>query len=743
MLCKKILSIIICILYLLALAGTTGCGNHVKSGLEDNAAASTLPAVTKSSESSIANEAELISDAEKDRNTIKVEYKLRNYEKKVKPYKVANDLSNITNLDQFGEFTQLQKGMLSKNGFVVTASTEEQLFYVYENNSYLKIPSFITADSVLQVYHVFYDYSLRTLEQQKLLGALEQLTGSMLDKSMHVYESVENPDVKTAALKNTAYFAVAQMALESDLPGNLPEEARQLADAEYKLVSDQKGFEQSAIFPFKLDYSQFKPRGHYTRNEDFERYFKAMMWYGLAPFPLYIQKDGSQVRDVEQTTQALLVAYSLFLKSEGSTDGELWERIYGPTVFYVGSADDLNIYQYKELLIKTYGKHPDIEKLTDSGKLDLLYKEADKLPEPQIKAKWVSVDMPAGKQFRFMGQRYIPDSEILQELVEPMLRPMPSGLDIMGVLDSDRAYDILMNEYKVGNAWPGYDDAFKKIKDKFSKISDSKWQSDMYYGWLWTLKSLLNPFGKGYPSFMTNQAWQDKSLNTALGSWSELRHDTILYGKQSGAECGGGAPPLIRSYVEPNIEMYEKLLWLTRYSKENLTAKDILTEDMLNRMQSFENLLDFLITCSIKELKNEELTTQEYDRLLLYGGILESLTSSLAEDNLRWFEITSDTDRNMAVVADVHTVPGRYLEAGVGPASQIFVVVPIGGQLYLTRGAVFSYYEFESQARLTDEEWQKMLKEQMQPSRPGWTGSFEEGKKGEIPTPEEPYDSGC
>jgi len=35
----------------------------------------------------------------------------------------------------------------------------------------------------------------------------------------------------------------------------------------------------------------------------------------------------------------------------------------------------------------------------------------------------------------------------------------------------------------------------------------------------------------------------DKQLNTVLGSWSELKHDTILYAKQVYAELGGGPPP--------------------------------------------------------------------------------------------------------------------------------------------------------------------------------------------------------
>jgi len=261
----------------------------------------------------------------------------------------------------------------------------------------------------------------------------------------------------------------------------------------------------------------------------------------------------------------------------------------------------------------------------------------------------------------------------------------------------------------------------------------------MYYGWLWTLKPLLCNFGEGYPSFMNKPAWKYKSLNTALASWAELRHDTILYGKQSGAECGGDwPPPVIKSYVEPNIEVYERLLWLTRYSKENLLQKGILPDRMHEKLTQFEDLLAFLINCSVKELRNEELTVDEYNTLLIYGGTLEWLTLSMAEG-----PILSETDRNMAVIADVHTVPGSYLEVGVGPASEIYVVVPIGGKLYLTRGAVFSYYEFVSDRRLTDEQWQQLFKEGKEPSQPVWSNEYTEGRKDEIPVPAEPFNSGC
>ncbi len=694
---------------------------------------------------------EPVFSTERERKYIDVDWKPVSYENKVAAYKVKSGLSNVENAAQFGSFTDSQLKMLSDNGFVVIPARDEQLFYVYESNEYLKIPSFITVDSVLQTYHIFFDYSLRTLEYEYLLDDLEQLTDSMLKKSLTLYRKLQNAEVKAAALKNTAYFAVAQLALENELPADMPKEALDLAKAEFKLISDAAGFEASPIFKFKLDYSQYKPRGHYTRNHDFERFFIAMMWYGQVPFHLFKETEEKAVLAVPETLQALLMTYSLFINGGGTSDIDHWENIYDPTVFYVGSADDLTIYHYKDLIVKAFGEVPDPETFTDSARLEKLLEEAKKLPHPLIQAKWVEglwgIDTPVGVQFRFMGQRYIPDSEILQKLCEPILRPLPKGLDVMGVLGSDRAYDILTNVYDEDAKWDKYTNEFSSMKEKFTMLEQETWRSNMYYGWLWVLKTFTEPFDAGYPSFMTNQAWQDKSLNTALASWAELRHDTILYGKQSGAECGGGEPPpVIKGYVEPNIGAYERLLWLTRYSRENLAARKILPADLESRMQNFEDLLQFLINCSVKELRNEELTQDEYDRIQFYGGTLEHLTSSFAESGMRWFEITSETDKNMAVIADVHTAaPGLYLEEGVGTASHIYAVVPIGGKLYLTRGAVFSYYEFVADMRLTDEEWQKLLKDDMQPPLPEWTDSFtdKEGAVKTVPVPVEPYESGC
>jgi len=665
---------------------------------------------------------------------IGVPYEPLKFEIKVEPYMVKSDLSNIENLTKFGEFSKEQLELIVKNNFVVNPTKQEQLFYIYEDNEYKNIPSFITTDSVLQVYHIFYDYTLRTLENDKLLGLVEEMTDSMLMDSINIYNKLNNKEIKDIQLKNIGFFATAQLALEKEIPNEVPEQARKIALEELEKINAHSGFEKSSLFPYDLDYSQFTIRGHYTRSKDFERYFKAMMWYGQAPFPLYFHNGE---RNIEQTLQALLITYSLYSNKENYNK---WENIYEPTNFFVGSCDDLSVYQYGELLFSIYGKTPNLNKLKDKKKLDEFYEEADKLPEPRIKAKYTTVTTPVGKQFRFMGQRYILDSEIIQELVEPIIRPIPSGLDIMGVLGSERAKEIQLS--KNDQSWEEYPIKFQKLRNEFSRLSEEEWMGNMYQGWLWTLFGFLEPFGEGYPSFMTNEAWVDKNLNTALGSWSELKHDTVLYGKQSGAECGGAGFEEVIGYVEPNIEVYEKLLWLTKFSRKNLSARGLAIEGIDMKMGEFEEILEFLINCSIKELRNEELTNEEYFQIEVYGGRLERLTASFAGDYLRWFEITSETDKNMAVIADFHTIApnpqsdGGYMETGVGSAYEIYVVVPIGGKLYLTRGAVFSYHEFISNERLTDEKWQKLIKEDKQPPMPEWTNSFIREGKGEIPYPE-------
>jgi hypothetical protein len=168
------------------------------------------------------------------------------------------------------------------------------------------------------------------------------------------------------------------------------------------------------------------------------------------------------------------------------------------------------------------------------------------------------------------------------------------------------------------------------------------------------------------------------------------------------------------------------MLNLTRQSRTGLTSRKLMPENLEDKFESFESLLSDLKTISEKELRSEKLTEDEYETIRHIGGTLEYLTLSVMTGQPDTWELVNETDKDMAIAADVHTGGDRVLEEAVGHANEILVVVPVEGKLVLTRGAVFSYYEFThpSADHLTDEKWQKMVNANRAPVPPIWTKSF-------------------
>ena len=105
-----------------------------------------------------------------------------------------------------------------------------------------------------------------------------------------------------------------------------------------------------------------------------------------------------------------------------------------------------------------------------------------------------------------MGQRYVPDSYMFQQLVYPKVggRYLPKGLDIMAALGSEMAEDILEKEKDF--SYEGYKEQLEKLKQEFSELSLEEWAKTLYWGWLYSLQPLLKSRGEEYPLFMRNDA---------------------------------------------------------------------------------------------------------------------------------------------------------------------------------------------------------------------------------------------
>jgi len=728
----------------------------------------------------------------------------------VSPYSLPLKTDQIYNFDDFSRKIPLSSdalNLLQKNGFVVIDNPfnpqEEYITQPYEILKDEEIPIFITSDSLLHLYHIQFDETLRQVEEREFYDDIWDISKCLLDDSVEKYNGATG-DLKEASKRNAAYFVVGLSLLkpgkdqlcrdgrkckdpglasayfrEEDLERysfDVPEFVKEDVEKELALIRKHEGFSDSPIFIYKEDYSQYVPRGHYTRSEKLKNYFKAFMWYGrmslllkgtdqvgpgkscnnIPPCKALISLYDARI----QTMQACLVAPELAQNKELK---DKWDRIYSVTAFYVGLSDDLGPYEYIEALNFVFNGKFDASDLTEENIGRLKAKLAEYMPpkiyggtgevalNPPFTPEQADEVLEVTKGFRLMGQRFTPDSYMFSNLVSPSVgmysgedcdqtftceltpggpaRCFPRGLDVMALLESDRAKELLIElgdtQYE-GRDEKGnkitYETQFDQLKEEFDSFSEAEWNKNLYWSWLYTLKPLLQEFGDGYPTFMQTKAWQDKELTTALASWTELRHDTILYAKQSYTPMLLSLPPPekpVVGYIEPVPEFYNRLLALTRMTTRGLDEMDVLDSPAKYRLENLEMVLGRLTELSMKELKNEELTPDDYDFIKNFGDELNDIIAEVSE-----------RAKKTTIVADVHTDQNtrQVLEEGMGYVDLMVVAYKVpDGRILIGAGPVMTYYEFKHplQDRLTDEKWRELLASDP-PEEPQWTSSFAE-----------------
>lgn len=650
-------------------------------------------------------------------------------------YTLSPGLSNVANLGTFSYLSSDTLRMIEQNGFAVLPQDQyKQIHEILELNDDNRIPSFVSSDAVLHAFHVLYDLALREVEVYSFWDLLGNLTVSMLDSSYEQYQSAPEGRWRDAALRNMMFFTVALVLIDNEtvIPPIFPPEVEAEVDHVLQFIDTHSEMTDDWFQGYREDFTQFVPRGHYTRSPLLERYFQAMMWFGRVSFRLQPDSPpGPNEKGMNNTAQAVLI--SLALRDEVSslpgniTGFDVWDAIYEPTAFFVGSADDLVPAEYLALVESIYGMSPDFTDLDDDVLLGEFIEDALDMRDPLILGHPVpdTEEMDQTKGLRFMGQRYIPDSYILGQLVYKYVgtvmnpRLMPMGLDVMAALGSEKAWELLDEE----KAYLNYESQMETLWEKMGSMTESEWTHNLYYLWLYSLLPLLSDPGEGYPYFMQSEAWVDKQLNTALGSWTELRHDTILYAKQSYTWVLTGMPETVKGYVEPMPSLYARLASLCLMMIEGLDSRGLLSSMMSSKLWRLHDLLRDLQSISVKELSGTPLNVEEFRLIEGSGKTLGDIVALPTDDFL-----VSDADDDMAVVADVHTDPneGEVLEEAVGRPMVIYVAVQVDGQVILTRGGTFSYYEFTwpMDDRLTDEAWQEILVEGGEPALPVWTGSY-------------------
>lgn len=718
----------------------------------------------------------------------------RDFVVEMSDYSLPLDITAILNLKEVESKYLSKPGhlhLIIKNGFVVVDGGKvDDITLPYKWIMDQEIPIYVTADTPLHLFHIQFDETLKEIEEEVFYPDILALTKVLLKESEGDYKTFSG-NLKEVAKRNVAYFSVALKQFEPEFkpPDYVSElvlwECEQIE--KHSGLSDYEVSREKSIFKIPEDYSQYKPRGHYMRSDTLKRYFRGMMWYGRMTFLLKGHENfgpiippaialTDRLNAKIQTLQAAIISASCgkLRLPDGRKLVDVWDRIYSVTAFYAGFADDLTLYDYREAMREVFGSKLNTGDLEREEKIAQLLFELSELRSPAIFSgtggagidpggfeghKFTSVKeldkiLTHTMGFRFMGQRYIPDSYILGQLVSPAvgtiprvipkrftvvyipderiqpdlaysIRGFPRGLDVFSVFGSKRAHEHIVNY--TDHEYPLYEEQVESLRVEFSNLTEKDWNRNLYWSWLYALKNLVEQRERGYQTYQKTEAYLDRQLNTALASWSALRHNTILYAKQSYTPIHVGItsvqpepppPPPPKGFVEPLPEFYARILTTTKMAYEGLKELDVLSVDSEARLRSLVRTLERLYEICKHQVENKPLTSEDNDFLKNFPDALKMAIGDVDEEGLK-----------TSIIADVHTDINTNLTLEEASGNLDYIIVAYmraEGDIVLAVGPVLSYYEFKHPMgdRLTDEKWRDMLRRDEIPQRPIWIGSF-------------------
>jgi len=621
---------------------------------------------------------------------------------------------------------------------VIPSFQFNEIYDLYEHLKREKRSQLITSDLVLHTTHLLVNYSLRVMEIEFLYPRLKQLSAVLTGSAHRLQKNSTSKEVTEAARGLTAYLAVGAKLLD---PGFVvPGTVKEAVDADLEAIRRHSGFQLSRTLPAMEDFTQYIPRGHYTRNKIFNRYFQGMMWFQRRTFRVEEQSpEGIPGGDAwsedmmyREARQILLITYLLQNTRIGDKPASAsYNKMNELLVLFFGGIDDLDLPDVQKAAKAVWKKIPSPADLTgkDKNKIGKFISLARRAAHPKIDSSGTG-----RKGFALLGQRFLPDSYVLQNLVskngslrytgkrEPKpftwgvippygpVRTFPRGLDIFAALGSDRALLLLD---KGGDAsYHGYKERLSALQKELFAVLQKGKEKSLFYALMDALKKLFHPPGrKNLPGVFSTRGWRLKQLNTALASWTEFRHDSVLYAKQSYTAVGSLLTPAVPpGYVEPYPEFYRLIRQMISKIHQQLIRLPVLPGELEANFRDFDRIMGRLIEISAKELSGSDLTEKDHRDISEFALRMEAVTEF--PDAVRE-KIAARGDSKMPLVTDVHTDSNSrmVLQEAVGTPFLITMKIKIGNRPVELTGGVFSYYEFKHPMndRLTDEKWQKKI----------------------------------
>ena len=648
-----------------------------------------------------------------------------------------------------------------------------------ENHRYSFNTLLVTNDLLLHTYHRLFENSLKFYEETEARDTISVLAYDLTAKYNWLALQEENPELKEIYQFLAAYWTIPTILTppvddlkkqqwEYGLPEDMNDtELKEFIMQRANIYADnfEKRFPKSKyataivdtvrdildasnsqwgdhlILAFSPDfiedhqilqnYTMYQPRSHYTDSNWLKTYFMAAKWLMREKFYYWDENlvkaalvMASQLDDTELTNMR---QFSDMIENLVWTDDDL-------TLNWLMDRAKKNNLTQSEQIIKNLTKE-NIDELSDLvhqkiASSQYLVNYTWEVSEGEWKT------MTDG--FVFFGEKFTLDGYLFDLNTawstqdEFQTKPnIQTALMVPDILEwNSLANELVKLRLKNKNAaWEvtdrqlaSYDDVkADSIKKVTEALKDSKVVNNTYHRWLNALGRLISKVDENAPYFKQSRAYALKNLVTYLWSYTELKHDTLLYVKQPMmAELGWGgmwdceivveapALPVPKWYIEADIDLIDELLKLTNETKKYYN--DTAYQNLYNQ---FETILERLKTMVQKQMKNEKISDEDFEWMRNLDWDLYSIVGPVKAD----YSNPTNKENRWSLIADIFTSEKNNVlyEAIWRPALMYLMVSDTNGSRVVV-WPVFTQYEFytneapittSNSSRFTDEDWQE------------------------------------
>ncbi len=575
-------------------------------------------------------------------------------------------LADVENAWMFTESASDTNLFTKQGGLFRNREDHDQLYQLYDTELYYcgdfdastpTRPYLVTTDSFWELFAAAYEGTFILRERQAGIPAFWSFV-----EQAHAALQKAHPGSKWANV-----FATLG-ALRKEQQGS----------AEVQRITKAEGSFSSAVLGVPFDYSELKPRGHYTADTASAQYFKAFH---------YLTRVASLRWPTAELEQ---------LPAEVKRAARNWAATYQD---FIAPGRAPLLWDDSPKVTRSYVKRPELfPQLFPLGwgfDNEALYSTVD------------HTDWPAGE--RITG------------------RLQPAALDVAAALGSNFAIALLGEDMA---RHPQLKSAITALQARNQTVRNptlyDQWLSTLAQQWADTVPSPGGPLDEGL--------WRTKRLQTGLASWATLRHATVLVNERVSAECGEAGfeaivmrPP--RGYVEPDPATFGSIAGMftsaaAMIGKDAEAGKDngaALQQGLIKRLNETAAKARLFQSIAEKELRGEAPSAQDYEEILYFGRVAEHhflVFKSLANKDL-----ALSTPNPIPKIVEIAGVRGGppYQMVAVGRPLEWNHVVPFYGRREIVKGPVYSFYEFSSPGLMNDAEWLKQVSSRQ---RPAWVTPY-------------------